>query len=42
MILGVHGMEFRMSRQVAVEHLIVVVTLVVSSQDVIQCMDLEG
>ena len=42
MILGVHGMELRMSRQVAVGHLIVVVIPVVNSQDFIQCMDLEG
>ena len=42
MIVGVHGMELRMRRQMAVEHLMVVVIPVVSSQDFIQCMDLEG
>ena len=35
-------MELRMSRQMAVEHLMVVVIPVVNSQDSIQCMDLEG
>ena len=42
MILGVHGMELRMNRHTAVEHLMVVVMPVVSSLDFIQCMDLEG
>jgi len=42
MTLGVHGMELRMTRLMAVEHLMVVVMLGVSSPDFILCMDLEG